>query len=52
MGVQSAEATGASRNRIVACTHGLASSADLAVSVVQGRDRFIPPLAGAASQSA
>ena len=47
MGVQSAATTGASRNRIGACTRGLASSADLAVRVVQGRSRFIPPLAGA-----
>ena len=38
--------------RIGACTRGLASSADLAVCVVQGRNRFIPPLAGVASQSA
>ena len=52
MGVQSAATTGASRNRIGACTRGLASSADLAVRVVQGRNRFIPPLAGAANQSA
>ena len=44
--------TGASRNRIGACTRGLASSVDLAVRVVQGRNRFIPPLAGAANQSA
>ena len=52
MGVQSAATTGASRNRIGACTRGLASSADLAVRVVQGRNRSFPPLAGAASQSA
>ena len=52
MGMQRAATTGASRNRIRACTRGLASSADLAVRVVQGRNRFIPPLAGAASQSA
>ena len=52
MGVQSATKTGASRNRIGACTRGLASSADSAVRVVQGRNRFIPPLDGAASQSA
>ena len=36
--------TGASRNRIEACTCGLASSTDLAVRVVQGRNRFILPL--------
>ena len=43
---------GASRNRIGACTRGPASWADLAVRVVEGRNRFIPPLAGAASRSA
>ena len=42
MGVQSAATTGASRNPIRACTRGLASSVDLAVRVVQGRNRFIP----------
>ena len=52
MGVQSAATTGASRDRIGACTRGPASLADLAVGVVQGRNRFTPPLAGAASRSA
>ena len=52
MGVQSAATTEASRNRIGACARGLASPADLAVRVSQGRNRFIPPLAGAASHPA
>ena len=43
MGVQSAETTGASRNRIGACTRGPASWADLTVRVVRERNRFIPP---------
>ena len=47
MGVRSAATTGASRNRIGACTRGSTSWADLAVRVVQGWNRFIPPLAGA-----
>ena len=46
MGVQSAATTGASRNRIGACTRGPASWADLAAGVVQGRNRFIPSLNG------
>ena len=36
MGVQSAATTGASRNRLGACTRGPASSADLAVRVTGG----------------
>ena len=52
MGVQSAATTGASRNRIGACTRVPALWADLAVGVVQGRNRFTPPVTGAASQSA
>ena len=52
MGVQRAATTGASRNRIGDCTHGLASWADLAVRVVRGRNRFIHPLAGAANRFA
>ena len=52
MGVQSAATTGASRNRIGACTRGPASWADLTLRVVLGRNRFIPSLTGAASRSA
>ena len=52
MGVHSAATTGASRNRIGACIRGPASWTDLAVYVVRGSNRFIPPLAGAASRSA
>ena len=52
MGMQSAATTGTSRNRIGSCIRGPASWADLAVRVVRGRNRFIPPLAGAASRSA
>ena len=51
MGVQSAATTGASRIRIGACTRGPASGADLTIRVVWERNRFIPPLAGAASRS-
>ena len=40
------------KNRIGACTRGLASRADLAVRVVRGRNLFIPPLVGAASRFA
>ena len=52
MGVQSAATTGDSRNCIVACTHGPASSAGLAVHVDWGRNLLIPPLASAASRPA
>ena len=52
MGVQSAETTGASRNRIGAYTRGPASWADLAVRVDRGRNLPIPPLVGAASRPA
>ena len=52
MGVQGAAATGASRNRIEACTHGPASRADLAVRAGRGRNLLIPHLVGAASQPA
>ena len=44
--------TGASRNRIGACTRGPASWEDLAVRVDRGRNLFIPPLVGAASRPA
>ena len=50
MGVESVTTGRGSRNRIGACTCGLASWADLAVRVVRGRIPFIPPLAGVASQ--
>ena len=43
MGVQSAATTGASRNRIGACTRAPASWADLAVHVELGRNLLIPP---------
>ena len=49
MGVHSAVTTGASINRIGACTLGPASSADLAVRVDRVRNLLIPPLVGAAS---
>ena len=49
MGVQSAAITGASRNRIAACTRGPGPSANLAVRVDWGRNLLIPPLVGAAS---
>ena len=52
MGVQSAAATGASRNRIGACTRGPASWADLAVHAGRGRNLLIPLLVGVASQPA
>ena len=46
MGVRSAATTRTSRNRIGACTHGPASRADSAVSVIRGRHPlFIPWLA-------
>ena len=51
-GVQSAAKTGASKNRIGACTRGPASWAALAVLVVRGGNRFISRLVDAASQSA
>ena len=44
MGVQSTAATGASRNRIGACTRGPASWADLAVRFDRGRNLLIPAL--------
>ena len=46
MGVQSAATTGASRNRIGACTRGPASSADLAVRVDRGRNHYFLVLTG------
>ena len=52
LGVESVTTGRASRNRIGACTRGPASWTDLAVRVVPGRNRFIPPLTGAASRSA
>ena len=52
MGVQSAATTGASRNRIGACTRGPASWADLAVRVDRGRNLLVPLLVGAASRPA
>ena len=52
MGMQSAATTGASRNRIGACTPGPASWADLAVRVDRGRNLHIPPLVGVASRLA
>ena len=52
MGVESVTTGRASRNRIGARTRGPASWTDLAVRVVRGRNRFIPPLTGAASRSA
>ena len=52
MGVESETTGRASRNRIGACTRDPASRVDLTVRVVRGRNLFVPPLAGAASQFA
>ena len=52
MDVQSAEITRASRNRIGAYAHDLASWADLSVRVDWGRNLLNPFLAGAASRPA
>ena len=52
MGVRSAAATRASRNRIGVCTRGPASRADSVVHVDQERNLFIPPLVGATSRPA
>ena len=49
MGVGSETTGSASRNRIGTNTRGPTSRVDLAVRVFQGRNLFIPPLAGAAS---
>ena len=52
MGVGSETTGRAGRNRIGTCTRGPTSRMDLAVRVVRGRNLFVPPLAGAASQFA
>ena len=52
MGVQRAATTGASGNRIGACTRAHASWPDLAVRVDRGRNLLIPSLVGAASRPA
>ena len=49
MGVESVTTGSACRNRIGACTCGLASRVVLAVRVARGRIPFIPPLPAAAS---
>ena len=52
MGAMSETMGRASRNCIGTCTHGPTSRVDLAVRVVRGRNLFLPPLPGAASQFA